>query len=302
MLQGSQSQLLPARRPATQQPEAPADTISSLAEIRILHEHAIEHVEEWTAKEQLVATRQPETDGQDAAGSGSDGADVPSLFDLCTQHILEHARDGALTWMIGGRTCRQPLTWLPTFVLDGLFATVGRGREVAKGFIAEIALQSAVDEDGAAGADQGKASLSTIHRAKGLEWREVYSPWFNQGLMPSKFQEERDGNKAQRHVRGCAAFGQDGTGACNKDCARHFREGDASQRGTPEERHDDEERRLAHVAATRAKDRLVFVQVEKQLRSTPQGKRFMAAAEPSEYEMLLQKLPADVFVTIQKEL
>ena len=131
-------------------------------------------------------------------------------------------------------------------------------------------------------------SVSTIHRSKGLEWMDVHVPWFNQGLLPMAFREERDGNKAERHVRGCGAFHAGGT--CDKDCKRFFAEGDAHRGGTPEERHNDEERRLAHVAATRAKDRLTFVSVRTQY--TIKG---LEKLEPSEFEPQLAKLDAEVF-------
>ena len=61
-------------------------------------------------------------------------------------------------------------------------------------------------------------------------------------------------------------------------------------RGTPEERHNDEERRLAHVAATRAKDRLTFVSVRTQY--TTKG---LEELEPSEFEPQLAQLDAEVF-------
>ena len=137
-------------------------------------------------------------------------------------------------------------------------------------------------------------NISTIHRSKGLEWSDVYSPFLNEGLMPSAFRED-SGNTAQRHVQGCAAR-DSFNGQCNKDCASFFHEHDSNRRGTPEERHDDEERRLAHVAATRAKNRLVFLQVQTQFR----GNRLMPA-EPSQYERLLSQLPGTVFKTIVRE-
>ena len=50
---------------------------------------------------------------------------------------------------------------------------------------------------------------------------------------------------------------------CDGRCTAHFERADESSgQGTEEERHADEERRLAHVAATRAKDWLVFTHVD----------------------------------------
>lgn len=251
-----------------------------LSEIGVLYDHAVEHARQWKAQEEQAALSLAAQ--EEAAGA------VPALATLCGNYVLEHAC--ALPY--------APSTYLPAFVLDNLYASIGVGRKVALSFITEIALQSAVP-DGAAGADtehEGRASLSTIHRSKGLEWLDIYSPWFNEGLMPTAFQEERDGNKAERHVRGCDAF-RDG-GKCNKDCKRFFAEGDAHSRGTPEQRHDDEERRLAHVAATRAKDRLTFVQVGAQYNAK---KGCSEPLEPSTFEKKLALLPTDVLEVVVRE-
>lgn len=167
---------------------------------------------------------------------------------------------------------------------------------MAGSFLDEIELQALRPEraDDADRDDEGRLSISTIHQSKGLEWKDVYIPFFNEGLMPSAYREDT-GNRAQRHVHGCAARGSAG-GQCDKDCARFFQEGDASRRGTPEERHADEERRLAHVAATRAKDRLVFLQVQAWYRS---GR--LLPAEPSSYESVLAQLPENVFKSMVLE-
>ena len=73
------------------------------------------------------------------------------------------------------------------------------------------------------------------------------------------------------------------------------READAHARGTPEERHADEERRLAHVAATRAKDRLVFITVQLRREGAFAARN---AIEPSPYERSLRAaLPEETLVT-----
>ena len=139
---------------------------------------------------------------------------------------------------------------------------------------------------------------------------------------PGKFREEK-GNSAERHLRNCGARSG---GDCDKGCSAFFQQSDAHARGTPEERHDDEERRLAHVAATRAKDRLIFLSVQP-AGSAAGGKgrgggkgagggrggggsggsavgggrggreERLPQWEPSSYEQQLAQLPAEVFVT-----
>ena len=126
--------------------------------------------------------------------------------------------------------------------------------------------------------------------------------------MPSTFREEK-ANKAERHLQGCAArsAGSETTARCSGECARFFKQGDADARGTPEERHADEERRLAHVCATRAKDRLVFLSVQPAGSGGPAqgGDRAGEPAQggrrdkwqPSSFEPQLTKLPEEVLVT-----
>ena len=129
--------------------------------------------------------------------------------------------------------------------------------------------------------------------------------------MPSTFREEK-ANKAERHLQGCAArsAGSEARGEarCSRECARFFKQGDADARGTPEERHADEERRLAHVCATRAKDRLVFLSVQPAGSGGPAqgGDRAGEPAaqggrrdkwQPSSFEPQLTKLPEEVLVT-----
>ncbi|MCX7635076.1 MAG: ATP-dependent helicase [Syntrophales bacterium] len=53
-------------------------------------------------------------------------------------------------------------------------------------FLAELALQTSKSEAGEddAGEGEGKVVLSTIHQAKGLEWRMVFILWCTDGMLP----------------------------------------------------------------------------------------------------------------------
>ena len=84
---------------------------------------------------------------------------------------------------------------------------------------------------------QGKQILvSTIHAAKGLEWKVVFVPRWNEGFIPSRAYpvEEVQPNGQIRK--------------------RQLTEDELRQ-------HVEEERRLAHVAVTRAKQQLVITYV-----------------------------------------
>ncbi len=88
-------------------------------------------------------------------------------------------------------------------------------------FLGQLALLSGVDGEPAPGErkkDQSEAlTLSSIHQAKGLEWRVVFVIWLTEGMFPNARVLEEDD--------------EDGSGL-------------------------EEERRLFYVALTRAKDEL----------------------------------------------
>ena len=92
----------------------------------------------------------------------------------------------------------------------------------------------------ACGADEprpnNKIMVSTIHAAKGLEWKVVFVPRWNEGFIPSRAslveELQPDGRMRQRDLT-----------------ESELRE------------HAEEERRLAHVAVTRAKEQLVMTYV-----------------------------------------
>lgn len=115
---------------------------------------------------------------------------------------------------------------------------------------------SKVEDQPHAFPEDDKVTISSIHRAKGLEWSDVYVPYLNQEFLPTSY---RDDDARSRHVKNCNAL----TGEkCNKSCAAYFARIAAEDRGGPEEKHLNAERRLAHVAATRAKEKLVFLSVD----------------------------------------
>mmetsp|Transcript_14975 Transcript_14975/g.23182 ORF Transcript_14975/g.23182 Transcript_14975/m.23182 type:complete len:153 (-) Transcript_14975:1442-1900(-) len=102
-----------------------------------------------------------------------------------------------------------------------------------------------------------KVTISSVHRAKGLEWSDVYVPYLNEEFLPTSCRD--DDAKNSRHAQNCSALTG---GRCDRKCAAYFSSIAAQERGGPEERHLNEERRLAHVAATRAKEKLVFLSVD----------------------------------------
>lgn len=193
---------------------------------------------------------------------------------------------------------------LPDYILtEVVLAPLGLGKPVVAEFLANAALEktSAGDEQDREGAS-GKVCISTIHRAsecprlcvpllrfalipfladthnrndsEGLEWQDVYVPFFNQDFMPTLYRPSK-GN--ERHQQGCNA--RDG-GLCNKKCSDFYSKKDQDRFGfTPQERHLSEERRLAHVAATRAKERLVFTCIKTHNRfdlDDPEQSEFLA--------------------------
>ncbi|KAJ8611152.1 hypothetical protein CTAYLR_003578 [Chrysophaeum taylorii] len=167
-----------------------------------------------------------------------------SLFALAAKKIRENVGD-------------IPVTLLPPHLLDLLETRDGRGPGIIAAFLASLALQTSSDPDDpddspAARAD--KIVISTIHRAKGLEWRAVFVPYFNDGLFPCEYRTtDHSRGHLARHLPDCPKRGSTTEAPCA--CAAQL----AAQRRA-EQRHYDEERRLAHVVATRAKDHLTFYQ------------------------------------------
>ncbi|MFV1993994.1 MAG: ATP-dependent helicase [Verrucomicrobiales bacterium] len=95
----------------------------------------------------------------------------------------------------------------------------GGSFESMEEFLAQLALLTGVDAEGRKGGqerDQEAVCLSSVHQAKGLEWRAVFIVWLAEGMFPNARALEAD----------------DGTESL------------------------EEERRLFYVAATRAKDEL----------------------------------------------
>ena len=133
---------------------------------------------------------------------------------------------------------------IPEQILVNTAAACGGGPLQVEGFLSWVQTDP---KAGACAADQdqpnnemkrgqGKISVSTIHAAKGLEWKVVFVPRWNEGFIPSQAYpvEEVQPNGAIRK--------------------RQLTEDELRQ-------HVEEERRLAHVAVTRAKEQLVMTYV-----------------------------------------
>ena len=244
-------------------------------EIKLLLELAQRHVDEWKEREEKVLQ-------QHRRALNGTNKEIPTLVELARNSIKQND---------------LPLEDLPEHIQDDIIlAPDALGRPVIRSFLAEIALQQSVEEDESTlnNHEAGKVSISTIHRAKGLEWKDVYVPFFNDELMPTKPREDlHPSGDGERHVRGCSARSGN---RCDRSCRAFFAERDDSKKKrSAAERHEDEERRLAHVAATRAKDRLVFVEIGGYNRKDMQG-------QPQETPFLkdLEQFPSSIFKKVDK--
>lgn len=102
----------------------------------------------------------------------------------------------------------------------------------------------------------GAVQLLTVHASKGLEWDHVHVPGMNEGHFPSRRDERwiRSGEAVPWPLRGDQAFLPQWSGDTSdfdavQESLQLFKE-DAAQHA------EDEERRLAYVAFTRARTRL----------------------------------------------
>ncbi len=69
-----------------------------------------------------------------------------------------------------------------------VLANYARQYESAADFLAELALMTSLETQGEVGApvqDDEMVNLSSVHQAKGLEWRVVFVIWMSDGMFPS---------------------------------------------------------------------------------------------------------------------
>lgn len=105
-----------------------------------------------------------------------------------------------------------------------------KGKDAIRVFISDLALVEAEQDSFSSGLTNTKADqvvISTIHQAKGLEWPVVFVPHLNQGLLPIEARDHRFPTPL-------------------------------SSQGKIDKKHLEEERRIAYVAFTRAKENLTI--------------------------------------------
>lgn len=87
--------------------------------------------------------------------------------------------------------------------LDGLIDFTGRF-ESTEAFLSEIALLTNLDADSGNApsdeADRDALRLSTVHQAKGLEWKAVFVLFMNEDMFPSKKSIEESGDAEERRL------------------------------------------------------------------------------------------------------
>jgi DNA helicase-2/ATP-dependent DNA helicase PcrA len=82
-------------------------------------------------------------------------------------------------------------------------AEYARGYEDVDGFLAEVSLLSELSAETVSEGGEGdeKLVLSSIHQAKGLEWRAVFVVWLADGRFPSaQALKDRDGEEEERRL------------------------------------------------------------------------------------------------------
>jgi len=84
-------------------------------------------------------------------------------------------------------------------------AEYARGYEDTEAFLAEVALltELAAETVGEGAGQDEKMVLSSVHQAKGLEWRAVFLVWLADGRFPSaQALRDRDGEEEERRLGG----------------------------------------------------------------------------------------------------
>ena len=87
--------------------------------------------------------------------------------------------------------------------IDGLIDFTTKFDSV-ESFLAEVALLTNLDTDAAAQAEQTEDErilrLSTVHQAKGLEWKVIFILFVNEDMFPSKKTVEEQGDAEERRL------------------------------------------------------------------------------------------------------
>lgn len=76
----------------------------------------------------------------------------------------------------------------------GTLTEYARQFETTEDFLAQMSLLAGVETNDALASDSasGKVTLSTVHQAKGLEWRTVFLVWLAEGMFPHERSAESD--------------------------------------------------------------------------------------------------------------
>ena len=200
-----------------------------------------------TARIALETQAAPEeqTDNQQDRGLSRDDPHVTKSAKESERADTERAFD-VLQELVDGRSCSDAKVDSggdDSAGHDGSRATAGDdeggwGVADASSFLDDIALASAredvrTEEEGGTG-DGGHVTLCTIHKAKGLEWDHVFLVGTHEGGLPTRPRGSHD------EASGRLPRAADGRALVRDDDAHH-----------------DEERRLFHVAITRARDAFV---------------------------------------------
>lgn len=178
---------------------------------------------------------------------------MKSMADIATESLLMAVN--------GSNRNTLPQVCLPRYLLEGMALESGVGPGVVLSFLENLELQHTCEPENG---QDNRVTISTIHRAKGLEWDDVYIPFFNMEYMPCSYQNGDD--RLHRHRSSCIRRRQR---HCKCSCnADYIREEEAKRGIRPQAARDDSERRLAHVAATRARRRLSFLYTTQHPRSS----------------------------------
>ena len=162
-----------------------------------------------------------------------------SLVQICARRVIHLAQSD------NSEMLDTLMSSIPEQILVNTAAACGGGRLQVEDFLSWVQTDPKAAACAADAArpnsemrrGQGKKILvSTIHAAKGLEWKVVFVPRWNEGFIPSRASPVAE-------VQPDGAMGH-----------RQLTEAELRQ-------HSEEERRLAHVAVTRAKEQLVMTYV-----------------------------------------
>ncbi|KNC86871.1 hypothetical protein, variant, partial [Sphaeroforma arctica JP610] len=210
-----------------------------------------------------------------------------SLREMCRRVIVQEVNARP-------EFAKQCIATLDQVILGEIYERHHVGPVILSEFLSSVGLGDTGEAKGQEEeADKGMVTISTIHKAKGLEWNVVFVVFWNDGILPMAYEDrdrnlrpptvpqqsplntpkstsksdQKSGPKSKHKINTPAENGAPGhtSGTSGSTEERHHRLRASIKKVRDQEaieaKHLDEEMKMAHVACTRPRDHLHVISV-----------------------------------------